>query len=120
MEQENDSVKRIVIKEFREKGYLQEVNRLFLHPLGLALEIVIHENGIESLNGIWDYRDDKEGMYYGINDPKISSLDRVETFKKKADFISSEMSNRCRNREVELGFMIEPIPRVNEQTDSSE
>jgi len=31
------------IKEFKERGYLQEVNRKFLHPLGLALEVVIDD-----------------------------------------------------------------------------
>ena len=33
---------KIDVKEFREKGYLQELNRRFLHPLGLALEIIIY------------------------------------------------------------------------------
>ncbi len=37
-------MKKINIKEFREFGYLQEVNRRFLHPLGLALEVVIDDD----------------------------------------------------------------------------
>ena len=45
-------IKRMSIKEFREKGYLQELNRQFLHPLGLALEIIINEDGSESLGGV--------------------------------------------------------------------
>ena len=32
---------RMSVKEFRERGFLQELNRLFLHPLGLALEVII-------------------------------------------------------------------------------
>ena len=32
-------IERISIQEFRDKGYLQETNRQFLHPLGLALEV---------------------------------------------------------------------------------
>lgn len=32
-------IKRIDVAEFRSEGYLQEVNRRFLHPLGLALEV---------------------------------------------------------------------------------
>jgi hypothetical protein len=35
------------IKEFREFGYLQELNRKYLHPLGLALEVTIDEKGHE-------------------------------------------------------------------------
>ncbi len=33
--------KYINLREFQETGYLHEVNRTFLHPLGLALEIKI-------------------------------------------------------------------------------
>jgi len=52
-------VKRISIKEFREFGFLHEVNRVFFHPLGLALEVIIdRETGEERLGGIWDCRDD--------------------------------------------------------------
>lgn len=32
-----EEVKYISAKKFREEGFLQEVNRQFLHPLGLAL-----------------------------------------------------------------------------------
>lgn len=57
--------KRIDIKEFRERGYLQEANRLFFHPLGLALEIIIdEETGEEKLGGVWDSRDDPEGILF--------------------------------------------------------
>jgi len=56
--------KRIDIKEFREEGFLQEANRQFFHPLGLALEIIQEEDGTESLGGVWDYRDDPEGIVF--------------------------------------------------------
>ena len=58
-------IKRIDIKEFREKGFLQEVNRQFFHPLGLALEVIINEDGSEKLGGVWDYRDDPVGVMFG-------------------------------------------------------
>src|SRR6266498_2549586 len=60
----SDKVKRIDIAEFRRIGLLQEANRRFFHPLGLALEVVIDEDGAERLGGIWDYRDDPEGVYF--------------------------------------------------------
>lgn len=70
-------IKRIDIKEFREVGFLQEVNRAFLHPLGLALEVVINEDGSEALGGVWDYRDDPEGMCFGnaVDEDKIAAVD---------------------------------------------
>ncbi len=74
-----DEIKRIDIKEFRELGFLQEVNRQFFHPLGLALEVVIEDDGTERLGGVWDYRDDPEGMGFGdgmIDPQKISNVER--------------------------------------------
>jgi hypothetical protein len=60
-----DDHKTIDVKEFREFGYLQEVNRCFFHPLGLALEVKIDEDGNETLGAVWDSRDDPEGFIFG-------------------------------------------------------
>ena len=100
-------IKRIDIKEFREKGYLQELNRKFLHPLGLALEIVIDEDGKESLGGVWDYRKEKEGIFYDLDN---SNDERINTFRKKHNFIETELKARKDIRKSSLGFFIEPIP----------
>lgn len=35
-------MKYLGVDEFREIGYLQELNRTFLHPLGLALEDAVN------------------------------------------------------------------------------
>ena len=56
---------KLSVTEFRELGYLQELNRRFLHPLGLAIEVQINPDGSEELGGIWDSRDDPEGIIYG-------------------------------------------------------
>lgn len=61
-------IKRIDIADFREQGFLQEANRQFFHPLGLAVEIVVEKDGTERLGGVWDYRDDPEGILYGEGD----------------------------------------------------
>jgi hypothetical protein len=45
-------LRRMSIAEFRAFGYLQEVNRLLLHPLGLALEVVVAGDGTEFLGGV--------------------------------------------------------------------
>jgi hypothetical protein len=101
-----EEIKRIDIKEFREKGYLQEVNRRFFHPLGLALEIIQKDDGIETLGGIWDYREDLEGIYYDI---AKSENERKEKFQKNKKFIDSEFENKYKIRKKVLGFDIEPI-----------
>ena len=99
----SESIKRMDIKEFREKGYLQEVNRRFFHPLGLALEVVVEEDGTERLGGIWDYRDDEEGIIY---DESVLSKDKA---KRKAAFIENEFLKRKQIREKKLGYFIQPI-----------
>jgi hypothetical protein len=76
------SIKRIDAKEFREVGFLQEVNRQFLHPLGLALEIQIDENDNETIGGVWDYRDDPEGMFFADGIIDADKIARVEELRK--------------------------------------
>lgn len=74
----SQEIKYMDISEFRKMGLLQEVNRRFFHPMGLALEVKIDEEGNESLGGIWDYRDDPEGIHFDptrINETKIKNVD---------------------------------------------
>lgn len=98
--------KKINLKEFREKGYLQELNRSMLHPLGLAMSFKINENGEEEFDGIWDYRDNDEGVFYDINS---SDVDRKNRFKTNEKFIIDELQKRIQPRQEKLGFFIEPI-----------
>jgi hypothetical protein len=91
-------IKRIDIKEFRERGYLQEVNRCFFHPLGLALEVAVAPDGTETLGGVWDYRDDPEGVRYA--DDVID--------KDKAAAVAVEWADHAVTRLATLGFTIQP------------
>jgi hypothetical protein len=91
------------IGEFRKIGYLQELNRQFLHPLGLALEINVGEDGEESLVDIWDYRSDPEGILYDEKFP----ID-PEAFRK-ARMIKVIGRRRAARRERILGFVVQPI-----------
>jgi hypothetical protein len=62
----SEEIKYIDIKEFRERGYLQESNRRFFHPLGLALSVEVDdETGEETLGAVWDSREDPEGIVFG-------------------------------------------------------
>ncbi len=67
MATKSNDIPMLDVAEFRRLGLLQEINRLFLHPRGLALEVVIDDDGTEKLGGIWDYRNDPEGMAFGDN-----------------------------------------------------
>lgn len=102
----SEQIKKMNIKEFREKGYLQELNRQFLHPLGLALEILIEEDGREKLGDIWDYREDEEGIYYAM---ETLSIDRQEEFINKALYVKEQWDIRESKRLKALGFMVEPL-----------
>lgn len=90
--------KKMSVQEFREFGYLQELNRRFLHVLGLALEVVVNEDGSETLGGIWDSRDDPEGLVYGP--------DTMES--EKTQRVAEELRKRKHIRAQKLGFVIQP------------
>lgn len=97
--------KKMSVKEFRELGYLQELNRVFLHPLGLALETVVDmgEDGIETehFGGVWDSRDDPEGIIY----KHLSNIDAV-----KAARIQQERVNKGPERYARFGWLVQPPP----------
>jgi hypothetical protein len=92
-------VKRMTVKEFRDRGYLQELNRLFLHPLGLALGVVV-QGGHESFGTVWDYRDDPEGIVFDI----LGKRERV-----KAETIAAERAEKAGVRAARLGYVVQPF-----------
>lgn len=89
-------IKRIDIKEFVENGYLQEVNRRFFHILGLALEVEVDDDDNYSLSGVWDYRDDPEGIVF----------DEVDTVKVYN--IQKEIEVKVENRQKMFGWFLQP------------
>jgi hypothetical protein len=94
-------IKKLDIAKFREIGLLAEVNRLFFHPLGLALEVNIDdETGKETLGGIWDYRDDPEGILY---EPEFFE----KTIKPKMERARAFIDKRHRMRRNSLGFVVQ-------------
>lgn len=127
----SDDINYIDIIEFQDEGYLHELNRRFLHPLGLALEIrqgwtredveellkekgvqfghdavdncmtIVHHLGLDEkhLGGVWDYRDDPDGMNYGddlLNETKAARIAAIEEGRKKARLES-------------VGYWIQPV-----------
>jgi len=89
------SRKYIDISEFTRLGYLQELNRQFLHPLGMALEVVVEEDGTERLGGVWDYRDDPEGIVYGeVDSCKVAMVEAI-------------LRKKLPERRARLGFVVQ-------------
>jgi len=101
-------IKMISVRDFQAEGYLQEVNRNFFHPLGLALSVEKPDQGEMFLNGIWDYRDDPEGIIYG------KSVTQSESFKEKAGNISKEQKRLAKTRKKLLGYIIQPVNSCGE------
>ena len=98
-----DKHKYMPIKDFVDEGYLLELNRVFLHPLGLALEVTITgEDDTWHLSGIWDARDDPEGWRYGPFDANA---------KAKAANIAELREARREPRMEALGYWVEPMDK---------
>jgi len=69
--------------ELLDCGYVQEVNRRFFHPLGLALAV---DRDKVNLDGsfpvqVWDYRDDPEGFLFAdlTDDAAAGKADSVRS-----------------------------------------
>lgn len=104
------NIKRMDIAEFRDLGFLQEANRQFFHPLGLALEVIQEEGKPDRLGGVWDYRDDKEGIIYDI---AHLSVEEQTKMKQKADNVQDEFHKHAAHRKQLMGgYTTEPIPRI--------
>jgi len=93
-------IKYIDIAEFTRLGYLQELNRQFLHPLGMALEVVVEDDGTERLGGVWDYRDDPDGMAYGeVDSGKVAMVEAI-------------LREKLPKRMARMGFVVQPPSAV--------
>jgi hypothetical protein len=93
------------LTEFREEGYLQEVNRRFFHPLGLALGVSVRPVEEPRLV-VFDSRDDPEGVYFAKMSlaAKAANIDRLWVERQSA-------------RMAALGWMVQPADSDPEQAD---
>lgn len=95
----NINIKRMSIEEFVDQGFLQEVNRRFLHLAGLALEVHVDDDGVHTLKGIWDYRDDEEGIGFAEGVCTQTKVDRVD----------KEMERHLDARIALWGSVVQPV-----------
>jgi hypothetical protein len=97
--------KTMSVREARELGFIQELNRRFLHPLGLALEVIIDkETGEERIERFWDARDDSEGWVFD------DSIANSEEFRRKAEEVTKNETSRHTKRYASLGYIVQPVP----------
>jgi len=94
-------LKYIDAKEFMDIGFLQEANRLFFHPRGLAMEVVKNDDGTYRYGKIWDYRDDPEGIIF-------DNLGSQEA-RDKADRVNDEVYKHRAHRIALLGTVIQEV-----------
>ena len=68
------------LKELRDGGYLQEANRKFWHPLGLAMALVYGDGKEAPPTSVefYDYREDEEGVYFGPAKDQMEASLRLE------------------------------------------
>lgn len=128
----------IDIQEFRELGFLQEVNRLVLHPCGLALQAsspwsleqlaeLLRTADIElgpralvrlhkvlgydrwTLTGVWDYRHDPEGVVF-------SDLTEDDD-ATRARHVVEETGRHLIARQALFGSLVQPLgSKVDSET----
>ncbi len=82
--------KTISIDEFQRLGYLQELNRRFLHLLGLSMVIIVDDKtGEKSFYHIGDFRE--EGICFD------ESVIETKEFNDRKSFIDEEFMKRTKN-----------------------
>lgn len=89
------------VEEFQTGGYLQEVNRLLLHRLGVALSVQVDDNGAVLFGPVIDCRDEPGGLIFA------NSVEK-RIFQKRAKKINSEFIAKRKERMSILGYDIEP------------
>ena len=88
------------LNEFIRDGYLQELNRNFLHVLGLAL-VVERDKDKLIIKGIWDCRNDPDGILF-------VDLDQPENYTMAAS-IDDKFETCAMRRRMKLGFSVQPL-----------
>jgi len=74
----------------------------------MALATKVTTDKCEVLEGIWDYRDDPEGIYFEVN--KMNKETFAE-FERRKLTVQLEQLKKAGARKKLLGFVIEPIKR---------
>lgn len=97
------ATKFIDLNVLREEGFLQEANRLYFHPLGLALQLGVNRHGRANSLSVWDYREDPEGVIF----------DEATMSAEKGENVAREFAKHAGPRgEMFGGSSIQPLPPI--------
>jgi hypothetical protein len=88
------------LRELRDLGVLQEANRQFFHPLGLALVFEFDTVHGDRIAGIFDSREDPQGCMF---EPALLS-------PKKAAAVAALRARFVKGRIPTFGSVIQPLP----------
>lgn len=95
---------KMSIKEFVNEGYLMEANRIFFHPLGLALTVIKDdEDGSVKFADFIQESTAKSGIFFpekSFTEDKLKKLRKIVHIKRLM----------AKRRIMELGYVIQPIP----------
>jgi|WetSurMetagenome_2_1015567.scaffolds.fasta_scaffold22046_4 hypothetical protein len=95
-------MKEMSLREFREIGLLQEINRRLLHPMGLALAAEVYDDGEVHRLVVDDLRDDPEGFCFAD--------DNLDFTREKEENVD-KMFNAKRVARIErLGYHVQQTP----------
>lgn len=103
--------KTLSAEDVRALGIIQEVNRLLLHPMGLALAVVWDSqdagfNAHGAMIAVVDVRDDPEGMYFEYAGDHRQRLQQAQA---KRYAFAALAEGRARPRRAALGFFVQPL-----------
>ncbi len=98
-----EPIKYLSATEAVNEGIVQEINRQFLHPLGLALEVTLGDPEREYFYRIWDYRTDPEGVTF---DPQMLATPQAA---EKARLVALLRAEHAGARRKLLDAVVQPI-----------
>ena len=97
------------LQELIEGGYLQEVNRRFFHPLGLALAVTVNSAGLPFGLFVYDWREDKEGGFFGTKCDEAKAANVYSEAIQRRTARLAVLEAHDFPAKAEGGFVIQPI-----------
>ena len=83
-----------------DSGLLFEINRKILHPLGLAIEVIVEDDGTTKFGSLWDSRGDPEGIIFA--DGCFES-----GLKKFKAYMKEQGNTILKSRMEKLGYLVQ-------------
>ena len=87
-----------------DSGLLYAINLQLLHPLGMAMEIKFNDDGTKEFGGIWDYRNDPEGLLF-------EDKTMIAGMEKFCKFMDEFGNKKLQERFDALGFVVQETPK---------